>query len=323
MDLTRNIIPFLSKDLFKSIGLLNLQRIFLRNISLKEIHPDAFRNLSILVEIDLSENKIDKIHPNTFYGNDRLRFLNLSGNPLTELVGNQFPPLKYLKTIELQNCYLNYINKDAFVNLPLLETLNLNSNQLNNVTENVFKLIKKLKTLKLDNNPWKCDCALRDFRTWLLQSNLYSVPLTCMDPPSLSGLHWNDVSTEEFACSPKVTVTEVMIQEEVGNNVTFKCHVTGDPEPDVMWLYNGKPVNGTANDQLYYEEKDGGLEKWVVMSIYNVSELDAGEYSCLAKNLRGSSIGNLTLMLPEVISATTLSKTESWLLIAGKNKKFI
>lgn len=317
LDLTRNLIPYLTKDAFKSIGLLNLQRIFLRNTSLREIHPDAFRNLSILIEIDLSENKIEKIHPDTFLGNDRLRFLNLSVNPLRELVSNQFPALKYLKTIELQHCNLDFVDKDAFVNLPLLETLNMNSNQLKNISENVFKFIKKLKTLKLDNNPWRCDCALRDFRNWLLESNLYSVPLTCTEPPSLAGLHWNEVPTVEFACSPTVTITDLIIQEEVGGNVTFRCHVTGDPEPEVMWLYNGRPVNVTMGDQVYFQEEEG-LKKLAVLSIYNVSELDAGEYSCFARNLRGSSAGNATLMLPEVISATTLSKTESWLLIAGK-----
>ncbi|KAK6625691.1 hypothetical protein RUM43_005990 [Polyplax serrata] len=317
LDLTRNLIPYLTKDTFKSIGLLNLQRIFLRNTSLREIHPEAFRNLSILVEIDLSENKITKIHPETFLGNDRLRFLNLSGNPLTELARSQFPELKYLKTIELQHCDLSYVHEDAFINLPTLETLNMNSNRLRNISENVFKFIKKLKTLKLDGNPWKCDCALRDFRNWLLVSNLYSVPLACKEPPSLAGLHWNEVPTVEFACGPTVTITDVMVQEEVGSNVTFRCHVTGDPEPEVMWLYNGKPVNISMGDQVYYQEEDG-LKKIAVLSIYNVTEVDAGEYSCLATNLRGSSTGNATLMLPEVISATTLSKMESWILIGGK-----
>lgn len=254
-------------------------------------------------------------------GNDRLRFLNLSGNPLTELVGSQFPVLKYLKTIELQHCNLNSIDKDAFVNLPLLETLNLNWNHLKNISETVFKFIEKLKTLKLDNNPWRCDCALRDFRNWLLQSNLYSVPLQCTEPPSLAGLHWNEVPMVEFACSPTVAISKVMIQEEVGGNVTFRCYVTGDPEPEVMWMYNGKPVNVSGSDQVYLFE-EAGLKKWASLSLYNVTEIDAGEYSCYAKNLRGSSMGNVTLMLPEVVTATTLSKTESWILIAGKIKIF-
>lgn len=311
------MIPYLTKDAFKSVGLLNLQRIFLRRTTLRGVHPDAFKDLSILVEIDLSQNNIEKIHPNTFLGNDRLRFLNLSGNPLTELVDGQFPVLRYLKTIELQHCNLKSIRRNAFENLPLLETLNLNSNHLRNISESVFKSIIKLKTLKLDGNPWRCDCRLRDFRNWLLQSNLYSIPLTCVDPPALAGLRWNDIPMEEFACGPNVTITEKMIQEEIGGNVTFRCHVEGDPEPEVAWLFNGKPINGSIGDQVYLDEQVG-LDKWVVLSVYNVTEAGAGEYTCLAKNIRGNATGNATLMLPEVITATTLSKAESWLLVAGE-----
>lgn len=317
LDLTGNSIPYLTKDAFKSIGLLNLQRIFLRHTTLRELHPEAFRDLSILIEIDLSENKIEKIHPNTFLGNDRLRFLNLSGNPLKQLIHSQFPVLPHLKTIELQHCGLKSIHPDAFINLPQLETLNLNSNHLKNISESVFKSTIKLLTLKLDNNPWRCDCGLRDFRNWLLSSNLYSIPLTCSEPPGLASHHWNEIPSAEFACGPEVTITDHMIQEEVGSNVTFRCHVTGDPEPEVIWLFNGKPVNGSVGDQVYLDEQTG-LDKWVVLSVYNVSDGGAGEYTCFARNIRGNATGNATLTLPEVITATTLSKAESWLLVAGK-----
>lgn len=298
------------------MGLVNLQRVFLRGTTLRELHPDAFRDLTILVEVDLSQNRLSKIHPETFFGNDRLRYLNLSGNPLLTLVEAQLPPLPHLKTLELERCSLRSVHRRAFVNLPQLETVNLNGNFLTNISEEVFSSLLKLKTLKLDGNPWRCDCGLREFRRWVVLRNLNSIPLLCSGPPGLAGRAWVDIPAEQFACGPEVTLAERMVQEEVGGNVTFRCRVSGDPEPEVQWLFNGRPLNASLGDQVFLDEGSGS-DKWVVLSVFNVTESGAGEYTCFAHNIRGNSTGNATLLLPEVVTATTLSKAESWLLVAG------
>lgn len=318
LDLTGNAIPYLTKDAFKSVGLLNLQRIFLKSTGVRELHRDAFKDLTILVEVDLSDNLIHTLHQETFSGNGRLRVLYLNGNPITELRSGQFPILPHLRTLELQHCQIRIIHRDAFLHLSALESLSLNGNRLKQISETVFLPVSKLKTLSLDGNPWRCDCELRGFRNWLLSSNLYPHPLLCTDPLILEGKHWEDVKPLEFACPPTVTLSETMVQQEAGGNATFRCQVRGDPEPTISWLFNGKSIgNGSVNqDQvLLIEEEDGDVmtEKWTTLSLMNVSDADAGEYTCVAKNLRGVAAANVSLLLPEVVIATTLSKSDPWL----------
>jgi hypothetical protein len=324
LDLAGNNIPYLTKKAFSSVGLTNLQQIFMRGTGVREIHKNAFRDLKVLSKVDLSHNAVSYIHPQTFKGNYRLRELNLNGNPLTELSEKQFPPLPHFTTLELQDCQLSHIHTDAFVHVPMLESLDLKRNQLRQLSEKVFLPLVNLKTLVLDGNPWKCDCDLRGFRNWLLDSHLYSISLTCSEPEALTGRFWQEVTPLEFACAPEVRLGETIVQEELGGNVTFRCHVRGDPEPEVTWLFNGRPLrvgssgNSSFPEKIFVVEKvEIFHEKWIGLSVYNVSEQDAGEYSCAARNTRGVASRNVSLLLPKVATAGTLSKTEFCILCAG------
>ncbi|KAF4533054.1 hypothetical protein B566_EDAN002617 [Ephemera danica] len=319
LDLSGNPIPTLGKDAFSSVGLLNLQRIYLKGCGVKEINRDAFRDLNILVAVDLSSNGLTVLHPQTFLGNNRLRELYLSGNPLNELREEQFPPLPHLRQLEMRSCRLKHVNKRAFVHLTYLETLILSNNKLRYLSEAVFTPLTKITTLALDGNPWKCDCHLRDFRTWLLTSKLYSLPLFCSEPEALNGQKWQDIDPMEYACSPHVELSDTMVQGEVGGNATFGCLVRGDPEPHVQWVFNGHIINnnGSDPDRIIDEYGEGTLEKWLNITLSNLTDSYVGEYSCIARNTGGRISRNLTLILPEVVTATTLSKAESWLLMAG------
>lgn len=321
LDLSGNSISYLPREAFRSVGLINLQKIHLRRARIRDVHKDAFKELTILIEVDLSENEISFLDPETFSGNGRLKVIYLNGNLLKNLKEAQFPPLPHLRTLELQGCLLERIHRDAFIYLSALESLNLRSNKLQELSEAVFMSTGRLNTLDLDDNPWRCDCQLRGFRNWFLSSNLHSVALICSEPPELEGRPWSEVPALEFACAPSVGLTESLVRAEVGGNVTFGCNVRGDPEPEVTWLFNGKAigsVNATQPDQvLVIEAEEGLLEKWTNISVYNVSDADAGDYTCVAKNSKGSVSKNVTLVLPEVVTATTVSKTDPWTVWLG------
>ncbi|XP_056640711.1 leucine-rich repeat-containing protein 24-like [Diorhabda sublineata] len=308
IDLSGNFLSKLPRAVFQSVGLINLQRIYLSRAGLTEIHQDAFNSLTILVEIDLSNNEITFLHPNTFHGTERLRMLSLNGNPLKQLVRAQFPPLPHLRSLELEGCSLEIINKEAFIHLTALETINLKYNLLRNISEATFMNFAHLKTLALEENPWRCDCNLRGFRDWFLASKLQSVSLSCSEPRSLSERLWENVSSEEFACIPQVfAYPQQQVQAEAGGNVSFGCHILGDPEPQVLWLYEGHPINHTW---LVVEAEEGLLDKWANISIYNVSDADVGRYTCVAKNILDTTSVNVSLVLPEVVTATTLIKAD-------------
>ncbi|XP_047004718.1 leucine-rich repeat-containing protein 24-like [Schistocerca americana] len=325
LDLSDNRIPYLTRDAFRSVGLINLQKIFARQAGVREVHRDAFRDLIILVEVDLSGNAIAALQPGTFSGNDRLRMLSLSHNPLSELVEGQFPALPHLRTLDLSHCRLARVHPAAFARLSALETLHLNNNRLQQLDAAALNVAAAtLKAVALDSNPWRCDCGLRALREWLLARTLHgALPPACAAPATLAGRPWPDVPAHDFACAPEVSLADHMIQAELGGNVTFRCHVTGDPEPTLVWLVNGRALGaGNASGpeavpQLEEEVDADGRGRWYSLSLYNVSEADAGDYACVATNIRGRASGNASLLLPQVVTATTLSKADGWLVWAG------
>lgn len=344
LDLSGNKIPALQVEIFKRAGLVNLQRVFLRNAGIHEIHADSFKDMRILIEIDLSDNHVTVLEPNTFLGNERLRILILSGNPLGALRNQQFPTLQHLRNLELQRCSLTEIHGQAFARLIGLEFLKLDGNQLQYLEPTLISGLSRLKTLTLDGNRWRCDCRLRGFRAWLIPtdapSKLYSTPQICTAPPRLAGRRWEDAKPAEFACEPEVYVLASSVQEETNGNLSLACLATGDPEPEVWWQLNGGPLNATRLDQPYstgtlvvYATPEIGTssspssyvndrsassfriaERWSNLTVYNVSDGDAGEYACLARNIAGLARDTISVAIPRVYTAPTLSQSDNWLL---------
>lgn len=337
LDLSGNKIPALQFEIFKRAGLVNLQKVFLRNAGIHEIHADAFKDMRILVEVDLSDNYVVSLVPNTFLGNERLRVLILSGNPLVTLKSNQFPILQHLRNLELQRCALSEIHGLAFVSLNGLESLKLDSNQLTYLEQRIISTLPNLKTLTLDGNNWSCDCRLKNFRTWLISEiprTLYSVSQICSEPMRLKGRYWEDVKPSDFACAPQVKLYVNTMKKEVNGNLSLSCHIFGDPLPEFSWQLNGAPLNTSRSDQSlsgsgnslmitissiinnsihqYSDEKI--YEQWDNITIYNTSYTDAGEYTCYAKNIAGVTKDTVNIAMPKISTAPTLSQEDNWLL---------
>lgn len=340
LDLSGNKIPELQSEIFKRAGLVNLQKVFLRNAGIYDINSDAFKDMRILIEVDLSDNHLAKLEQNTFLGNERLRVLVLSGNPLKTLINQQFPTLQHLRTLELQRCELKEIHSLAFTRISDLETLRMDNNQLSYLEETTLSTLTKLKTLTIDGNKWSCDCRLKGFRNWLIPNNIprkiYSVSQICSEPQRLQGRNWEDIKITEFACSPNVKLTSNKLQEDVNGNLSLSCLISGEPEPELSWQFNGIPLNLTRNEQINIIQQqqpstiitsivtrpiiiDNGYgnkipERWNNITLYNVSEIDAGEYSCYAKNIGGYDKKDINIVVSRIFTAPTLSQTDNWLL---------
>ncbi|XP_066590239.1 leucine-rich repeat-containing protein 24-like [Prorops nasuta] len=348
LDLSGNKIPALQSEIFKRAGLLNLQRVFLRNAGIHEIHANSFTDMRILVEIDLSDNHVTSLEPNTFLGNERLRILILSGNPLGTLKSHQFPQLQHLRTLELQRCLLSEVHGEALAHLTGLETLRLDTNELEYLEAPMISSLSQLKTLTLDGNRWSCDCRLRALRSWLIPEQpkkLYSTPQVCSNPARLEGRRWEDVKPVEFACEPEVYVVATTSQDDSNGNLSLACLATGDPEPEVWWQLNGGPLNATRSPDreptgtlttpmstlvegglriLYSPENKRGsipppsavraTDKWSNLTVYNASDNDAGEYVCYARNIAGLARDTINVAIPRVYTAPTLSQSDNWLL---------
>jgi len=313
-----NSISSLGANVFIT-NLPNLQKISLRHCGIKTIHENAFNGLKILVEIDLSNNNITKFGPKTFSGNNRLKTLNLSHNPIRNLIGMQFPPLPYLKTLDFSHCLLEQIDRTAFGNLGnSVEAIQLKGNQLHSLQEDIFLTTTNIKSLELHHNPWRCDCHLKQFRDWVVDRGLYNYPTTCKEPERLSEKMWDVVRSSEFACKPEIEVSKGTVYSQPGSNVTLSCFITGNPIPEAKWVLRGRivtnntsPLHGT-NNQIYVIHEKGGFERWFNLTLVNISEDDADDYTCVGVNAGGVSEQNVSLTFDQPkISPDTHEPVES------------
>lgn len=254
IDLSNNNLASLPSEVFKAVGLVNLHKIFLRECGIQELHKDAFKGLQILIELDLSNNRIHSIHPLTFRDNVRLRVLLMHHNPITKLEDGLFTNMTFLQTVDMSDCHLGHIGHKTFMNVPALQHLILNGNNLVHMKVAVVETLNRLTSLVLHNNPWRCDCHLKAFRDWTIDRKLYVQPTSCAEPPHLANKLWSDIGSNDFACKPQIVYPppdKVTTVEAFGEEVTLSCKVTGNPPPEVYWVINSRIISNNTRSSKF------------------------------------------------------------------------
>nr|XP_022322237.1 hemicentin-1-like isoform X1 [Crassostrea virginica] len=89
---------------------------------------------------------------------------------------------------------------------------------------------------------------------------------------------------------PQVSVPESDATVSVADQVMLTCSVGGDPNPDIRWTKNGRPVELS---ERIVQLLNGSLV------IYDSTSSDAGEYKCVASNDAGTSEGVAMLTVQE------------------------
>ena len=124
----------LSGNNIKSISNLNLTKLLILNLSnnkISIIKNDTFSCLSKLAVLDLSFNQIKKIKHDSFKNVQNLIDLNLSNNIIEKLSRGAFNNLKKLLHLDLHNNKITKIPKFLFhSDLLMLEYINLSHNLL-------------------------------------------------------------------------------------------------------------------------------------------------------------------------------------------------
>ena len=145
-------------DAFVFSHAYNMKKIWMVQCRIESIHPDAFKNLTKLTLLDLSDNA----------------FLDLDDELLSDLLD-----LTYL---DISVNHLTSISDNFFKNLFKLEDLSLGDNKFKTIGC-VFNDLQKLEFLYLENNileeiyPEPCNHSLSSLTDlWLQGNNLKSVP---------------------------------------------------------------------------------------------------------------------------------------------------
>lgn len=292
LDLSNNRIGEIRGHELMQAHQQNLHKLYIKNSTIESLHRDAFRNLTILIELDLSTNKLKRLDPGLFDDLKKLRVIMLNHNQIERIENNLFQNLKFLTKVELRDNLIHRIAQHSFTNVPALSQIELDFNKLQILRKETFINLEKLTSLSLTNNPWNCSCALRNFSEFVMTRSLYRSPTTCAQPQLLAGKEWNDIHLDEFACRPQIIENRIIYPGE-GENATFTCKVTGLPLPKVDWLFHKRPF--PKNDKrlsVTYAVRTTGKDSSEILvselTIVGVKSSDRGSYVCKATNSGGT-----------------------------------
>ncbi|KAL1506530.1 hypothetical protein ABEB36_005874 [Hypothenemus hampei] len=156
IDLSDNSIGKIENDAFTDIGarLEHLRLAHAFSPSFKTIPADAFKVLSNLETLDLSNNKFKSMSETSFHFLSKLRILKLHDNIIEEIHKGTFQSDIHSN---LEHLYLSFNNlkivqQHTFVRLPKLEQLYLDDNKLELIERRSFMHLENLKLLNLKGN---------------------------------------------------------------------------------------------------------------------------------------------------------------------------
>lgn len=308
IDFSNNLLYELRAREFANKNLSDVHKLKLLNCSLRDVNYKAFEGLSLLIELDLSDNQILKLSADVFKSNSKLRIVFLSNNKLKRLEEGLFADKTHLQKVHLNNNLLESIDGNVFGQDCNVSNIDLSHNFLKTLDGHFLDNFLKITSITLEGNPWICDCHLQDFRNVSISKNLVTSYTVCEEPPKLKGQLWNDQHLV-FACVPKII--EPNFQEPIdvsSSNYTISCKVQGVPTPDIEWVTNGRIIDRDPRQsvQKYVTTKTKqGSYVWNNLTIMNFNYRDKGEYKCVAKNPGGVTERNVTLL----ISASVLDGT--------------
>ncbi|KAM9852053.1 high affinity nerve growth factor receptor [Aulostomus maculatus] len=187
---------------------------------------------------------------------------------------------KELKNLTVTACKLRLIAASAFQHNLKLQYVNFASNSLEHISWRVFRFLPLLN-LVLRDNPLVCSCDLHWLQQWQRneRGDLDNQVLFCTSDDEEVLI--NTLVIEN--CSlPEVTILPSNNKIQEGGNLTFECHVTGSPTPDVRWRTE------TLKSGSFTQKRIWGSTFELVLYLTNVSWSDnLHNLTCEAENQAG------------------------------------
>ncbi|XP_026227144.1 high affinity nerve growth factor receptor isoform X4 [Anabas testudineus] len=185
-----------------------------------------------------------------------------------------------LKNLTVTSCKLRLISATAFQYNLKLQYVNLASNALEHISWRVFHFLPLLN-LVLSQNPLICSCDLHWLQQWQRseRGDLDNQMLSCISDNEKILL---DSLVIDNCSLPEVTIISSKYKIQEGGNLTFECHVTGSPTPNVRWRTD------ELHSPFFTQERFWGTALEVVLYLTNVSSKDnLHNLTCEAENQAG------------------------------------
>ncbi|XP_077449661.1 leucine-rich repeat neuronal protein 3 [Stigmatopora argus] len=279
------------------LGLDNLESLSFYDNTFPEVPHSALKNAKNLKFLDLNKNPIARIQRGDFV--DMLHLKELGINSMPELVSidsfalNNLPELTKIEATN--NPKLSYIHPNAFYKLPRLETLMLNGNALSALHRITVESLPNLREVSMHSNPIRCDCVVR----WMNMNKTnirFMEPdsLYCVEPPEYEGQHVRQVHFREMMeiCLPLISPESMPghIKVRSRSSVSLHCRAFAEPEPEIYWITpSGHKVMPNTVSDKFYMHPEGTFD------IYDITEKEAGPYTCVAHNLVGADLKSVSV----------------------------
>ncbi|MEE6493344.1 hypothetical protein FKM82_016793 [Ascaphus truei] len=298
LKLQRNGIGRLMDGAF--FGLDNMEQLDLSYNQLNRLDEFAFVGLSSLEKLNLGDNRVNHVAEGVFKGLSNLVALDLRNNAISWAIEDSneaFAGLSRLHTLILQGNKIKSITKKAFTGLDSLQHLDLSTNAVMSVQENAFAHIK-LKELILNTSNLLCDCQLKWFPQWLIDSSFQkSVNVSCAHPDWLAGRSLLSVDSEDFICDnypkPQIKVHPETTVALKGMNVTLTCAAasSSDTPMSTAWRKDNEVLYDAEVENFARYQQHGAelIEYTTVLHVFNVNFTDEGKYQCVVTNHFGSN----------------------------------
>ncbi|XP_077365621.1 toll-like receptor 22 [Festucalex cinctus] len=149
LDFADNHMRNVADDSFRAFP--GLRSLTLSQNSLSAV-PAAVRNLTNLLELDLSSNNISSLACEDFSKLGKLRVLGLYQNHISSVMPCVFKDLTNLQVLKLQANRITKLNAAFKIYLPNLRQLKLDKNRLTAIEKGAFEGLRSLQNLSMQSN---------------------------------------------------------------------------------------------------------------------------------------------------------------------------